>query len=260
MRYSGLIVIVIALAACGATVSVGGDRLRSVAETPSGKRVAIYRSSAFTSEARDVPEEVVVQAMRASSMFFEEDIRALSPKVAPELGKLGHDERLVVSTNDTAIYMFVATGELQIVAVRDGLEVSRHASPIPTAAVKTELTPRAHPVPDRACRRGRASGADHSGGAAARRTAARAAATPARATAPTSARDCDATSDLVTDAHVKTTTKPADRPVVARPVVARPVVARPVVARPVVARPAPRLTEAEIRPSSTSSIACARRT
>jgi hypothetical protein len=136
------LVFVVALAGCPAGMQVAGTRVREVTSAPSGKRVAVYRSSSFATETQPVPEDVVIQAMRATGMFFEEDIRAFASDITTELPKLDEDERLVVETNDTAIHVYVASKELQIVGFRSGQEVSRHASAIPSAAVKTELTPR----------------------------------------------------------------------------------------------------------------------
>lgn len=137
--------LLVALLACAGR-QAEGTLVRSVTSTPSGKKLGVYRSSSFGTESKDVPEDVVIQAMRASSLFVEEDIRALSGDIAPALGKLEDDQRLILETNDTAIHMYVASNELQIVAFRTGQEVSRHASAIPADAVKTELTPRSHPA------------------------------------------------------------------------------------------------------------------
>ena len=138
------------LVACGAASFQRnpGSRVDEVASAPSGKHLAIYKSTAFTTQPRDVPEDVVIQAMRASSMFFDEDIRAFSKQVSDTLPKLEDDQRLVIEMSDTAVHMFVENNELQVVAFRDGQEVSHHASAIPTAAVKTELQARTpHPPP-----------------------------------------------------------------------------------------------------------------
>jgi hypothetical protein len=116
-----------------------GTRTTTVASAPSGKKLAVYESSSFQTESRDVPEDVVVQAMRASSLFFEEDIRAFAKPITAQLPSLTANQRLVVETSDTAIHLYVGHGELQLVALRDGQEVSRHASAIPAPAVKTEL-------------------------------------------------------------------------------------------------------------------------
>jgi hypothetical protein len=139
MRIAALLLAI--AAACGGTQATG-TLVRPVTAAPSGKKLGIYRSTSFRTDSRDVTEDVVVQAMRASSLFFDEDIRALSGDIAPALGKLEEDQRLIVETNDTAIHMYVASNELQIVAFRNGQEISRHASAIPAAAVKTEIAPR----------------------------------------------------------------------------------------------------------------------
>jgi hypothetical protein len=128
-----------------------GTRVTTIDTAPSGKILAIYSSTTFSTEARVVPADVVVQGMRASSMFFEEDIRALVPEITPALATLEEDQRIVIETNDTAVHVFVSasTGELQIISFRQGQEVSRHASAIPATAVKTELASKpkpAHPV------------------------------------------------------------------------------------------------------------------
>lgn len=144
MRIAALAVT--ALIACVSNASVG-SRVRTVADAPSGKKLTIYVSSSFEVEPREVPEDVVVQAMRASSLFFDEDIRAFAKQIAEQLPNLDEDQHLVVESNDTAVHMYVAHNELQVVAFREGHEVSRHASAIPAAAVKTELAakPKAPP-------------------------------------------------------------------------------------------------------------------
>jgi hypothetical protein len=139
-------VFVLWLAACGSS-AVTGVRARSVGDSPSGKHLAVYESASFQTEDKTVPEDVVVQAMRASSMFFDEDVRALSPQIVEQLPKLTTHEHLVVETSDTQVHLYVSANELQMVAFRDGQEVSRHASAIPPPAVKTELTPRHHGEP-----------------------------------------------------------------------------------------------------------------
>lgn len=148
MRFLPVLFTVVVFACGGIGQHGTGTRTRSLATVPSGKRLAIYTSPSFSTEARAVPEDVLVQAMRASSMFFEEDIRALSKEVSETLGELGDQERIVVETEDTSIHVFVAkaTGELQLVGFRGNHEISRHASAIPAAAVKTELTVQGRPV------------------------------------------------------------------------------------------------------------------
>lgn len=136
--------LLVAVIACGPAVRSTGTRVRTLTTAPSGKTLALYRAETFATESRDVPEAVVVQGMRASSMFFEEDIRALAPGIAGGLAKLEQDERIVVETNDTAIHFFIANNELQVVGFRQGQELSRHASPIPAPAVKTELASQPH--------------------------------------------------------------------------------------------------------------------
>lgn len=114
--------------------------VESISRTASGKQLVVARSAAFATDSREVPADVVIQAMRASSMFFDEDIRALAPDITTALPKLDKDERLVVDTSDTEIHLYVASNELQIVSFRDGQEISRHASAIPAPAVETHLT------------------------------------------------------------------------------------------------------------------------
>lgn len=108
--------------------------------TPSGKHLLVLRADDLHNEPRAVPEDVVVQAMRASSMFFDEDIRALAPQIVTALPTLAADQHLTVETSDTQIHVYVASNELQIVSFRDGQEISRHASAIPAPAVETLLT------------------------------------------------------------------------------------------------------------------------
>lgn len=140
----------LALGCAGAGQGIG-TRVNTVATTPSGKTLAIYRAASFETEAREVPAEVVTQGLRASSVFFEEDIRALVPEIVPALAKLEDDQRIVIESSDTVTHVFVSasTSELQIISFRSGQEISRHASAIPAAAVKTELaaTPKAHSQP-----------------------------------------------------------------------------------------------------------------
>lgn len=147
MRWSTLLLV--AVVACGPAVRSTGTRLRTMTTAPSGKTLAVYRADTFATESRDIPEAVVVQGMRASSMFFEEDIRALARDIAGGLARLEQHERLVVETSDTAIHFFIANNELEVVGFRRGHEISRHASAIPAPAVKTELAskPRAEPRP-----------------------------------------------------------------------------------------------------------------
>lgn len=145
MRWSRLL-LVAAIACRPAVVSIG-TRVRTITTAHSGKVLVVYRAKGFVTESRHVPETVVVQAMRASSMFFEEDVRSLAPNIAGGLVKLEQDERIVVETSDTAIHFFVASNELQVVGFRKGQEISRHASPIPSPAVKTELTSKPHAEP-----------------------------------------------------------------------------------------------------------------
>lgn len=139
--------LLVAVTACGPAVRSRGTRVRTMTTVPSGKTLAVYRAETFATESRDVPEAVVVQGMRASSMFFDEDIRALAPDIAGGLAKLEQDERIVVETNDTAIHFFIANHELQVVGFRQGQEITRHASPIPAPAVKTELASEPHAEP-----------------------------------------------------------------------------------------------------------------
>jgi hypothetical protein len=114
--------------------------VQSVYTTPSGKHLVVMGGADVHNEPRAVPEEVVVQAMRASSMFFDEDIRALAPQIVTALPTLQADQHLAVETSDTQIHIYVASNELQIVSFRDGQEISRHASAIPAPAVETHLT------------------------------------------------------------------------------------------------------------------------
>lgn len=139
MRLAAVAVIV-ALAGCpsggGAGPSASGT---FVAKAASGKKLYVDKAVSLETNPRDVPEDVVIQAMRSSSLFFEEDIRAFSKDIAEQLAKLDQSEFLLIETSDTSIRFYVLHDELQIVAFREGTEVSRHASAIPTAAVKTEL-------------------------------------------------------------------------------------------------------------------------
>jgi hypothetical protein len=140
-----VLVVALSLAACGSAIEVNGERVQTVGRAPSGKVVEIWRSREFHSELREVPEPVVVEAMHASSMFFDEDVRALSSTITRALAELQADERVVVDAGDSAIHIYVADGELQIASFRTGMELSRHTSAIPASAVKTTLSP--HPTP-----------------------------------------------------------------------------------------------------------------
>lgn len=148
MRLAAVAVIGALLGGCpsggGAGPSASGT---FVAKAPSGKKLYVDKAISLETNPRDVPEDVVIQAMRSSSLFFEEDIRAFSKEIAEQLGKLDQNEFLLIQTSDTSIRFYVVHDELQIVAFREGQEVSRHASAIPTAAVKTELAmkPKAPP-------------------------------------------------------------------------------------------------------------------
>ena len=141
------VVLLLAALALGCPSSMHGAQVEAVSSAPSGKKLSVYQSSKFDTEPREVPEDVVIQAMRASSMFFEEDIRIFAGRIAEYLPKLTEQQRLIIQTNDSAIHVYVEHGELQLVAFREGLEVSRHASAIPAAAVKTELAAKPRPAP-----------------------------------------------------------------------------------------------------------------
>ncbi|HTJ44758.1 MAG TPA: SHOCT domain-containing protein [Kofleriaceae bacterium] len=118
----------------------GGSTIEKIMHTASGKDLVVEQSASFQTEPREVPADVVVQGLRASSMFFEEDIRALAPQITTALPALKPDQRLVVETSDTDVHIFVASNELQIISYRSGEEISRHSSAIPSAAVETHLT------------------------------------------------------------------------------------------------------------------------
>jgi hypothetical protein len=220
---------VMALLVAGAACDVGarsvGTRTTTLMRAPSGKTLAVYRSPSFESQGRAVPEAVVVHGMRASSLFFEEDIRALAPAIATGLTDLDEDERLVVETSDTAIHVFVAaaTGDLQVVGFRRGHEISRHTSAIPGEPVKTELATKPRPA-----------------------AAAAAPATAAPATAPASAS--------LTEAAAETPAPPPPRPAPAEapaPTTASPTgtteqpAVKPRAAKPKPATPLPRRLSAE---------------
>ena len=145
MRVAAVAVIV-ALAGCPSGGGQGPSASGTfVAKAPSGKKLYVDKQVSLETNPRDVPEAVLIQAMRSSSLFFEEDIRAFSKEIAEQLGKLDQSEFLLIETSDTSIRFYTLHDELQIVAFREGQEVSRHASAIPTAAVKTELAMKPKP-------------------------------------------------------------------------------------------------------------------